>query len=208
MGGESGGTARADEGKFVCALALEKNMTKKPFLVVLSALVIGGCSSSSPASSETDDGGGPAGKDICPLIDKADVQALVVPAITSVTNVDGVVCQFADSGEGIKVERYDNDASKSSYNNLHGNDAGSTDHSIQGVGDEAYWNEAIDGKAPPELIAHKGNVTCVIQSPDPPDTTCKTTDDGSGIPAFSNSDALAYVQLMAKVCNDVFSVDK
>ena len=196
------------------ALRLEKNMSKKSAFLVLSALVIGSAACSSSSSSGTtggdgDGGGGGTTKNICPLITQADVQALVVPTITGVTNLDGVRCQFADSGEGIKVEHYDNDANLTSYNNLHQDGGGGSgpDHQLQGVGDMAYWNEAIDGKAPPELIAHKGNVTCVIQSPMPPDTTCKTTDDGSGIPAFAESDALAYVQLMAKVCNDVFSVD-
>lgn len=187
-------------------------MTKKSAFLVLSALVFAaGCSSSSsPGSTDATDGGGTTGtKNICPLINQTDVQALVVPTITGVTNESGIVCQFADSGEGIKVEHYDDDAAKTAYNNLHldGGGGSGTDHPLQGVGDEAYWNEALDGKAPPELIAHKGNITCVIQSPDVPDTTCKTTDDGSGLPAFAESDAEAYVQLMAKVCNDVFSVD-
>ena len=189
-------------------------MMKKSLLLVLLAFVAGGVacsSSSSPTSSGSDDGGGGGGgtKDICPLITQADVQALVVPTITGVTNVDGVRCQFADSGEGVKVEHYDNDANLISYNNLHQDGGGGSgpDHAISGVGDMAYWNEALDGKAPPELIAHKGHVTCVIQSPDPPDTTCKSSTDQSGLPVFAEADAEAYVQLLAKVCNDIFSVD-
>ncbi|MGH7330743.1 MAG: hypothetical protein ACREJX_20530, partial [Polyangiaceae bacterium] len=82
-------------------------MTKKSILVLLSALVIAGCSSSSSPASSDDGGGGGGAKDICPLITQADVQALLVPTITGVTNLDGVRCEFADSGEGIKVEHYD-----------------------------------------------------------------------------------------------------
>jgi len=189
-------------------------MTKKSILVLLSALALAGCSSSSSPGT-TGGGGGDGGgggngtKNICPLITMADVQALVASNITGVTNPDPVVCQFADSAEGIKVEHYDNDSDLSAYNNLHLNGQGGsgTDQSISGIGDKAYWNEALDGKSPPELIAHKGNITCVIQSPDPPDTTCKSTTDQSGLPAFAPADALAYVQLMGKVCNDIFNVD-
>ena len=74
---------------------------------------------------------------------------------------------------------------------------------------QAYWNEAVAGISIPSISAHKGNVTCVIQPPDPPDSTCKTvTGDNPLGYAITEADATTFAQLLGKVCNDVFAASK
>jgi hypothetical protein len=105
-------------------------------------------------------------------------------------------------GSALQVDVYANDPDLKYYKTL----SLPGDHQISGIGDQAYWNEALPGQTPPELIAHKGNVTCVMQSNDPPDTTLKIVQNTStGLYTVSDADALGYVQLMGKVCNDVFA---
>ena len=183
-------------------------------------LMIVGCSSSSAPLSQNSDSGGPAdtgavaqsdgstggdGGNICAAI-VADVQALVVPAITSLQNtVDGCIPLLAEDGGQLDMQvLYGTDADKSLYNQQNGD----MPHAITGIGDEAYWVELVPGASIPELLAHKGNETCIVSPPEPPDTTCKTTPSSASplIYTVADSDAIAYVQLMGKLCNDVFSI--
>jgi hypothetical protein len=184
------------------------------------ALLIAGCSSSSSPSSQNGDSGAVAdtgavsqsegsttgdGGNVCAAI-VADVQALVVPAIASLQNtVDGCIPLLAGDGGQLDMQvLYGADADKSLYNQENG---GST-HSIAGIGDEAYWVEAVPGASIPELLAHKGDETCIVSPPEPPDTTCKTTPSTESplIYTVADSDALASVQLMGTVCDDVFAI--
>ena len=67
----------------------------------------------------------------------------------------------------------------------------------------AYWNEPVDGESLPQLSAHKGNLTCIVQPPDDPTTTtCPITGDPNAVYQVSASDAAAYVAKMATICND------
>jgi len=51
--------------------------------------------------------------------------------------------------------------------------------------------------------------TCVIQPPDPPDSTCKTMAGDSPLGyVIAEGDAAAFAQLLGKVCNDVFAAAK
>lgn len=170
-----------------------------------------GCSSSSPSSTSSGTGGG---NSVCAAISQADAQAILSRPITSLQDFSAEQsCVFKYSGgsqgDSLQIDFNTNDADKSSYNNLSagpsdGGDNG--DHPLSGVGDEAYWNQAVSGISIPAISAHKGNVTCVIQPPDAPDSTCKTTpaDTPLGI-GVTESDGAAFAQLLGKVCNDVFA---
>ncbi|MGH2464393.1 MAG: hypothetical protein ACRDGI_02945 [Candidatus Limnocylindrales bacterium] len=144
-----------------------------------------------------------AGADVCTSIPQADVQALLAFPITHVADDSSYfACVYTFSG-GTTTFSFTwapDDSDLSSYNTLKGN----ADHAISGVGDEAYWNEAIPGRSTPSLEAHKGDATCSIQANDPPDVTEKTT-QGNAEFTVTDADALAYVQLMGKVCTDVFA---
>jgi hypothetical protein len=144
------------------------------------------------------------GSDVCTSIPQTDVQELLAFPITSTAdNSTFYDCtyQFSGGTQVFSLTWDPGDAGLDSYNNLKGN----ADHAVSSIGDMAYWNEAVADHTSPDLEAHKGNATCTIQSNDPPDITMKTT-PASGIYQFTvtDADALAYVQLMGKVCNDIF----
>lgn len=169
-----------------------------------------GAAGSQPAAAATTPAGGTqpgttaAGSDVCTSIPQADVQALLAFPITKTAdNSTFYDCtyQFSGGTNVFSLTWDPGDAGLDSYNTLKGN----ADHAVSGIGDMAYWNEAVPDHTSPSLEAHKGNATCTIQSNDPPDITMKTT-AASGIYQFTvtDADALAYVQLMGKVCNDIF----
>lgn len=160
----------------------------------------GGASASGAAISNP---GGASSGGYCDKITRADVQALVPNTITEVGGDRIVACIFKEGSSGsVEVDIYGSDPDQKYYKSL----SLSNDQSISGVGDQAYWNEPVPNASPPELIARKGNVTCVIQSNELPDSTIKATNSTStGLFTVSDSDALAYVQLMGKVCNDAFA---
>jgi hypothetical protein len=141
--------------------------------------------------------------DICAKIPLADAQALTPQTLKPAADAAGIPsCLFHNAGKDVKVDYYLSDADQHFYKSL----SNSSDHQLSGVGDEAFWNEPIDGHSPPYLSAHKGNVTCTIVSNDPPDTTMKFTGPPTTpLYTVTADDALAYAQLMGKVCNDVFA---
>ncbi len=175
--------------------------------VVVVAGASAGCSSSSAAPGATGGGGGGGGDNGCSAF-KSDLQALITKPISSVTGTLIGACNgiLADGTLGIAVVIYDPDTDKSMYNLQY---AAGSSHSITGFGDEAFYNDGdqADGITGPDFHAHKGDVTCDIASPAPPNTTLKTTAAGTGYTA-TQSDELAYVQLMGKTCNDVFAADQ
>ena len=166
-----------------------------------------GQSSASNGSTPSGDGGGGGSSGAeCSAITIADAQALIPTTVTSVSDTGIGECHinFGGSDSGVTdlpVDYYLNDSALTAYNTL----SGGNDHQISGIGDQAYWNEAVDTESPPQLSAHKGSVTCTIQSNAPPDTTMKTTAGGLVGYTVTDSDALAYVQLMGKICNDVLN---
>ncbi len=170
----------------------------------LAGLMIFGCSSSSNSAASGDGGSTSGANDPCTSIPKADVQALLSGTISSVTdNSSTYDCEYVTPAAPQPVGWNPSDSDKSSYNTL---SAGASDHQISGIGDEAYWNEPVPGQTTPQLSAHKGNVTCVIQAlSDPTATTLKVTEGTQGQFTVADSDALAYVTLMGKVCNDLFA---
>ena len=198
-------------------MSTRPSLRRAPRILLAVAIipVLAACSGgagSNPATSAPGGNTAPAsvpavagGTDVCSSIPQADVQALLAFPITHVADNSAFFsCGYKFSG-GTTSFSFDwnaADADLSSYNTLQGN----ADHEISGFGDKAFWNEAVPDHTPPSLIAHKGNATCTIMANDPPDITMKTT-PMTGIYAFSvtDADALAYVQLMGKVCNDVFA---
>ncbi|MGH2631922.1 MAG: hypothetical protein ACRDG3_00810, partial [Tepidiformaceae bacterium] len=157
-----------------------------------------------PTSAKTSPGGAASGGGaVCGRIARADAQALLPATIKSAADDVLGDCIFTTNGGApLTITTYSSDPDQQYYKTL----SGAADHQISGIGDEAYWNEPVPGRTSPELNAHKGDVTCVIQPNDPPDTTLKTTPSGAGdLYTVTDADALAYVQLMGKVCNDVFS---
>jgi len=164
-----------------------------------------GGATSVAGTSSAPAGAASGGSDVCTSIPQADVQALLAFPITNTAdNSSYFACgyQFSGGTTSFSFTWDPGDADLTSYNTLKGN----ADHSISGIGDMAYWNEPVADHTSPSLEAHKGNATCTIQSNDPPDITMTTT-PATGIYQFTvtDADALAYVQLMGKVCNDVFA---
>lgn len=129
----------------------------------------------------------------------------------------GIICNVNDDpGIGLLIQTYPSDPRKTLFDGLHSADptlSGAFTFPISGIGDEAYYfevttDDAGTGVSAPSLAAHKasGNdPSCGIESNDPPDTTLHTTPDVAGFTA-TKSDVIAYVQLMGKVCNDVFAL--
>ncbi|HEX4405523.1 MAG TPA: hypothetical protein VH560_11880 [Polyangia bacterium] len=194
-------------------------MSLKTNVLVFSVLLGAGCSGGSSGAVAGDGGGAGSGggSDVCTAIPKADAQAILTNPITSLQDFSGVqACVFnysgGSQGDSLQITFNPMDTDKSSYTTLSegpadGGDNG--DHPLTGVGDEAYWNEAVPGISIPSISAHKGNVTCVIQPPDPPDSTCKTvTGDNPLGYAITEADATTFAQLLGKVCNDVFAALK
>jgi hypothetical protein len=169
------------------------------------------------------DGGDASVPSICDRIPVADIQALLPDTVTSVTTTigggsqGGIICEVDDDpGIGLLIQTYPSDAQKAQFDYLLGGDPTSQPftYSISGIGDEAYYfevttDDAGTGVSAPSLAAHKASgasPSCGIESNDPPDTTMHTTPDGAGGFTATKSDVVAYVQLMGKVCNDVFAL--
>ncbi|MEO8798905.1 MAG: hypothetical protein ABI551_13540 [Polyangiaceae bacterium] len=175
------------------------------------AIIVGaftGCSvkSSSGTSSAASSGAGGGGSRIssCSQIPLADFQALIPQKITSVfgTTIGGCQAKLGSS-LGIAAQIYTQDADKSTYGpGLYS----PTPHSISGIGEMAYWTAGTTGATGPNLHAHKGKVTCEIDSNAPPHTTMKTTPNGKGSYTVTDADQAAYAALMGKLCNDFFAV--
>lgn len=170
------------------------------------ALVLAACSgggspgNSAGATTQTTASAGGSG--ICTKMSRDDVQALLPATISSVSSSIGDCVFHEPDGSDLTVTLYSNDPDMKYYNTL----STSSDSALMGVGDVAYWNEAVRGRTPPYISAHKGNETCVIQSNEPPDTTLKATvTTNTGLLTVDDSDALAYARLMGKVCNDAFA---
>jgi len=158
---------------------------------------------------------------VCDKIARSDIQALLPATVTSVDTIigggsnGGIGCSVnvADSGIGLLIQTYPTDTDKSDFNFLLGDPTSAFNHVISGIGDEAYYFEvttdsAGDGVSSPNLVAHSSAgvaPSCGIESNDPPDTTLKTTPDGLGGFTVTQADVVAYVQLMGKVCNEVFA---
>jgi hypothetical protein len=201
----------------------------------ITLAIAAGCSSSASngaahdggtgggGSVATGDGGDASVASICDRIPLADIQALLPDPLTSVTTTigdgsqGGIICHVDDDLGGLLIQTYPSDPQKTLFDGLMGGDptlSGPFTFPISGIGDEAYYFEvttdaAGTGVSAPALSAHQASgasPSCGIASNDPPDTTMHTTPDGAGGYTATKSDVVAYVQLMGKVCNDVFAL--
>jgi hypothetical protein len=153
-----------------------------------------------PSAVATTAAGGTS-SDVCARIVLADAQALTPQPLRPATDAGAGVCVFHNAGADLTVNIAVNDVDQKVYKTL----LQFGDNELAGVGDAAYWNEPAPGQSTPQLEARKGAETCFIQSNNPPDTTLKTTGTAPYGLTVTDADALAYVQLMAKVCEDVFA---
>lgn len=77
---------------------------------------------------------------------------------------------------------------------------------LSGIGDAAAWSQIVPGDTAPEVVAHQGSLTCVVQTP--ADTSQLTIEQtGSGpIYQISASAAATYATKMGVPCTDVFAL--
>ncbi len=182
-------------------------------LLVLAA----GCGSSSDSggggSSGSSSGGSGTATDanaVCGAIPKPDVQALFTSTVSGDTfNKIGAnfQCKYElTDSKGTKnndthATLYVSDANEKQYGLLKTQFPGDTFYDLSGVGDKAYWFQAIDGLGVPAVVVHKGDASCVVQVADAlENTTCTYTSTQS----VSQADGEAYALKMGKLCDDLF----
>ena len=179
------------------------------------SLWLAACSSSSSSGSPgTGDGSGDTGdtaKDataVCSVVKQADVQTLLSHPITGTEFTGSTTYNCAwdfvgadgSADNDIHLTFYMADDDKSSYENL--NDGTVQTTPLSGVGDEAYWFQAVAGGATPTVVAHKGSATCVIDAPaDPADTTITYTPPLN----VSSGDAATFAVKMGVICTEIFA---
>lgn len=141
---------------------------------------------------------------LCKKIPAADIQALLVPKVQGVAS-GPTGCAFLRPGEDATGDNLTadlrNDTDGTGYTNL----SGAHDHPLAGVGDKAYWNEAVQGQSAPEVTAAKGKLICVVQTP--ADVGVLTIAKTGSAPIYQVSDAAAaaYSAKLGKLCTDLFA---
>ncbi len=165
-----------------------------------------------PAAASAGPGAAGGGVDgpYCAAIRVSDAQALAKPTLAAAQTGGSESCTFvlpgqALNGDNITVTVFPGDANKHFYNDQVSGPVASTPNPLPGVGDVAVW-EQITSSAPPEVIAHQGSLTCVVQPPG--DTSQLTIEQtGSGpIYQISAGAAAAYAAKLGVLCTDVFTV--
>lgn len=156
-------------------------------------------------------GGGGSDAQYCAALKVADAQALVKVPIAAAQTGGPETCAFVLPGEGINgdnltVTVFPGDTDKTYYNDNVSGPVSSSPNPIPGVGDETVWEQVAAGASAPEVIAHGGSLTCVVQPP--ADTTNLTIDQTGTGPIFQISDAAAaaYAVKEAVLCTDLFSL--
>lgn len=171
-------------------------------------------SSSTPETTSSSAGG--SGTDLatvgCSAIKIADAQALVKSTVTKIDFEPGsaeldprhlFICQFDNQYMRITVNP--EDASSAIYNEEVVEQNVSTTP-IAGVGDAAVWAGVLLGgviTSAPTVIAHKGSVTCLVETPGGPDLTIPI--DPGPIGGSTPADAAAFAAKTAALCTDIFS---
>jgi hypothetical protein len=177
-----------------------------------SSAPAGGSSAPAGGSSAPVTGGaGGADAPYCAAMKVADAQALVKVTIAAAQTGGPESCAFVLPGQGIDgdnltVTVFPGDSNNQYYNDAVSGPASSTPNPLPGVGDVAVWEQVVAGASAPEVAAHKGSLTCVVQAP--ADTSQLTIDQtGSGpIYQISSAAAAAYAAKEAVLCTDLFSV--
>jgi len=172
----------------------------------------GGASGGSGGGASS--GGSGGGKDanaVCGAIAVADVQALYTSTVSGHTfnQIGGnFACHFELTDSAGKkdtttqVNLYVSDPDEKNYSSSKTTFPNDTFYDLSGVGDKAYWFQAIDGLGVPAVMAHKKDASCSVHVADAlENTTCKYT----GAQNVSKDDGAAYALLMGKLCDDVFT---
>ena len=156
-------------------------------------------------------GGGGSDAAYCAAMKVADAQVLVKPTIAAAQTGGPLPCAFVlpgqdITGDNLTVTVFPNDADKNYYNDAVTGATSSTPNPLTGVGEVAVWEQPMAGATAPEVVAHKGSMTCVVQPP--ADTSPLTIEQtGSGpIYQISVTAAAAYAAKEAVLCTDVFTV--
>jgi hypothetical protein len=180
---------------------------------------LGSTSSTADGSSAIDGSGDDSQSDpiaeanaLCSDINLADAQALLTVKIGPAQSGGPLGCSFLLPGEDINGDNLtvlidSPDADLSNYTDLTtGTFALSDDWTpISGIGDKAVWAQTVGF---PTLVAHGSDVTCSVGVPgDASELTLHSTGASYG-PTVTKANALAYVDLMGKVCSDVFDAAK
>jgi hypothetical protein len=135
----------------------------------------------------------------CEAIPLADVQALLKSAPGDQVHYP-LECGWKNTT--LKVDLSPDDADKKSYNALLSTEG----HAITGLGDVAQWSEPVPGRTAPDVNAHKGSLTCYVQSADPITTLTLPYTGSDPFFKVTDADSLAYANLEAKLCADIFGV--
>ncbi|MGH2512694.1 MAG: hypothetical protein ACRDGQ_08410, partial [Candidatus Limnocylindrales bacterium] len=104
------------------------------------------------------------------------------------------------NGDNLTVTVFPGDTDKTYYNDSVTGPASGPSNPLPGVGDVAIWEQPAPGAAP-EVVAHQGSLTCVVQ---PPADASQLTIPHSG--NVSASAAAAYAALEGVLCTDLFTV--
>ncbi len=167
--------------------------------------------SSGPSSVPVTGDGSGSDAVYCAAMKVSDAQALVKPTIAAAQTGGPESCAFVLPGQDITGDNltmtvFPNDADKNYYNDAVTGATSSTPNPLTGVGDVAVWEQPVAGATAPEVVAHKGSITCVVQPP--ADTSPLTIEQtGSGpIYQISATAAAAYAAKEAVLCTDVFTV--
>jgi hypothetical protein len=154
-------------------------------------------------------GGGGSDAKYCAAMKLPDAQALVKPPVAAAQTGGPLGCAFLLPGQDINGDNltasvFPGDDSKQFYNSSL-KDLGGTPTPLPGVGDEAQWGQ-IASAAAPEVVAHKGSLTCVVQGPT--DTSTLTVAQTGNGPEYNISPSAAadYAAKMGVLCTDMFSV--
>jgi hypothetical protein len=155
-------------------------------------------------------GGGGSDAQYCADMKQADAQALVKVPIAAAQTGGPEGCAFVlpgqdINGDNLTVSVFPGDSDKSFYTSSVTELGDGTSTPLPGVGDVAVWEQPAAGASAPEVIAHGGTLTCVVQPP--ADTTDLTIDQTGTGPIYQISDtaAAAWAVKEAVLCTDIFS---
>jgi hypothetical protein len=165
---------------------------------------------SASASSAPVIAGGGSDAHYCAEMKLADAQALVKVPIAAAQTGGPLGCAFVlpgqdINGDNLTVSVYPGDSDKTYYNDSVSGPVSSSPNPIPGVGDVTVWEQPAGSASAPEVIAHGGSLTCVVQPP--ADTSQLTVDQTGNGPLYQISEtaAAAYAAKEAVLCADMFA---
>jgi hypothetical protein len=112
------------------------------------------------------------------------------------------VCEFSNQEMRITVDPLD--STQQEYNGFIA-DEGVPAQPLAGIGDTAVWAGVILSNvvtSAPDVIAHKGSVTCIVESPG---TGLTITPDTGPIGGSTVAAAASFAARTGLLCNDIFA---